>query len=266
MTSIGPAARLQRFRDRLPSDAVIGPFSKTTDPAMIEVMGLSGFDFVILDTEHGPHDPSSLGTLIRAAECSGCLPIVRTVHHEDVSRALDLGAAGVQVPHVDSAESAKRVVAAARFSPGGARGVCRYVRAAAHSLTPREQYFQQADQALVIVQVEGEAGLNAIDEILEVRGIDIVFVGVYDLSQSLGVLGEVDHPRVREALGRVAKACQRRLMAMGTFVESPQAAAAYRSIGVSYLCYGVDVGLVASACRATLDDIAGALKASETGA
>jgi 4-hydroxy-2-oxoheptanedioate aldolase len=246
---------IDSFRTRIGRGPVLGPFSKTTDPAMVEVMGLCGFDFVIIDLEHGPHDVSKLGNLIRAAEAGGLLPIVRVRAMDGIGPALDLGAGGVQIPHVSSAEQARRAVEAARFAPVGHRGVCRYVRAARHSVLDRRDYFSRANTVLVIAQVEGREGIEQLEAILEVEGIDIVFVGVYDLSQSVGRPGEVDHPQVQDLLERVCTRCRERGRVVGTFVEDPESAMRLAARGVHYLCYGVDIGLFARSCSDVVQSI-----------
>lgn len=246
---------ISTFRSRLQAGSAIGPFSKTCDPSMIEVIGLSGFDFVIIDLEHGPNDIVNLAPLIRAAQAAGCLPIVRVNDDNQIGRALDLGAGGIQVPHVGTAERARHVVQAARFAPAGSRGVCRYVRAASYGTTDKQRYFTDANQAVVVVQVEGKQGVENVEQIAVVEGVDIVFVGVYDLSQSLGVVGQADHPSVVEALHGVVERCAKLGVAVGTFVESPQAVQKWRQVGVRYFGYSVDVGLFRDACEQTVRSI-----------
>jgi 4-hydroxy-2-oxoheptanedioate aldolase len=240
---------IQQFRDRIAQKPVLGPFSKTVDPAMVEIMGICGFDFLILDMEHGPHDFSTLGALIRAAEAGGLLPVVRVRDVSGIGPALDLGAGAVQVPHICSAAQAQQMVRAAKFSPLGSRGVCRYVRAARHSSTDKREYFQAANSALVIAQVEGREGVEQLDAILDVPGIDIIFVGVYDLSQALNRPGEVDHPQVQAVLRDICQRCAARGRTVGTFVESVDTARRLADSGLRYLCYSVDVGLFSDACR-----------------
>lgn len=129
---------------------------KSIDPAFIEIAGYSGFDFVILDMEHGPAGFPELQNLIRAAVLSNIVPIVRTSDSSEVSIAkpLDLGAPGVQIPQVSSSAMAKDCLKAARFFSQGNRGVCRFVRAAEYSSMPREDYFKRANEILVIIQLE----------------------------------------------------------------------------------------------------------------
>ena len=248
---------VRAFKKKIVREPVFGPFSKTCDPAMIEAMGHAGFDFVILDMEHGPNGLETLQHLIRAAELSGILPIVRTRpgNTELIGMALDVGAAGVQAPQVTTPEEAAAAVAAAKFAPLGERGVCRYVRAARYSSIPAAEYFPLANEALMIVQLEGRRALDNLDRILAVPGLDVVFVGPYDLSQSLGVPGQVDHPRVAECVQRIVEACVAKKLACGTFTESPAAAAKWTARGLRYVSYSVDVGLMTAACSAHVRDL-----------
>ncbi len=241
---------------RLREQALLGPFSKTSDPNMVEAMGHGGMDFIILDLEHGPNDIVNLGNLIRAAERSGMFPVVRTLRNDQIGRALDLGAAAVQIPHISTPQEAEAAARAARFAPAGSRGVCRYVRAADHSAMEKSDYFRSANDITVIAQVEGREGLANLPAILDVPGIDAVFLGVYDLSQSLGFTGQVERPEVVDALRDVVHQCARKNIPVGTFVESVETARRYREMGVHYLCYSVDIGLLLTQCR----DVATTLK------
>jgi len=238
---------ISAFRNTIAQRAVVGPFCKTEDPAMIESLGHAGMDFVILDCEHGPSDNSTLGGLIRAAELSHTLPVVRVGGIEAIGRALDQGALGVQIPHISTADAAAEAIRHARFAPAGERGVCRYVRAARYGTQDRFDYFREANEALVILQVEGKQGLENLDAILDVPGFDILFLGVYDLSQSLGHTGEVNHPEVLDALHTVAEKCRAKHRTAGTFVEGVERARAMAALGLHYLCYSVDVGIFADA-------------------
>ncbi len=240
---------IRAFRQKLADGLVLGPFSESMDPMFIEATGHAGMDYVILDLEHGPNTIATLGDLVRAAQVAGVLPIVRVSRDEQIGKALDLGAGGVQVPHVTSAERARAVLDAARFAPEGHRGVCRYVRAADYSAKERFAYFREANEAVIVLQVEGTEGLANLDDILTVKGVDVIFVGVYDLSQSLGVVGQVDHPKVTEALESIAAKCRERGVAVGTFVEDVATARQWHAKGLAYLSYSVDVGIFVDACR-----------------
>jgi 4-hydroxy-2-oxoheptanedioate aldolase len=201
--------------------------------------------------EHGPVDFFHLQNLIRGAEAAGILPIVRTYDSSEtaISKALDLGAKGVQIPQVQSAEQAREAVKAARYFPKGERGVCRFVRAADYSSMPRNEYFERANESLVILQVEGKQVLNRLDEILSVEGLDILFIGPYDLSQSLGVPGQVSHPSVVEAIRRIVEQAKQAGVVTGVFCDTFEAAGLWRKAGIQYLSYSVDVGIFTDACK-----------------
>ena len=243
---------IKGFRNKLQSGkAVIGPFSKTSDPAFIEVMGFSGFDFIVLDMEHGPVSIYQLQHLIRAAQIGNCLPIVRIPFEKttEIGRALDIGAAGIQIPQISNRAQAMEVVRMAKFHPLGSRGVCRFVRAAGYSTIDRQQYFKEANETIVILQIEGSDALNNIEEISSVKGIDIIFFGPYDLSQSLGIPGQVEDERVINRISIIQDICRANGIVTGVFVDDMTMLKRYANIGIQYLCYSVDVGLFSEYCK-----------------
>lgn len=228
----------------------LGSFSKISDPAIIECFGLAGFDFVIIDLEHGPNSIGVAQNLVRAASIHKITPIIRVNNNESIiSKALDIGALGVQVAQINSKESAQSVVNAAKFSPYGNRGICRYVRAADYSARNKQEYFDESNQnTLIIIQIEGKKGLDNIDKILQVEGIDIVFIGPYDLSQSMGVPGQTHHPKVFEAMRMVTEIAVKNNKIVGTFIETPSDLKIWKELGLLYLAYKVDVGIFYDAC------------------
>jgi 4-hydroxy-2-oxoheptanedioate aldolase len=250
---------VRQFRKRVKSQPVFGPFCKTCDPAVIETLGHAGFDFVILDMEHGPNSVETLQHLVRAAELAGVLPIVRTApgNLEQIGKVLDIGAAGVQVPQIGTAAEVEAALRAARFSPMGERGVCRFVRAARYSSMEKTEYFRRANEALVVVQIEGRQGLDNLDAILAIKGIDVIFIGPYDLSQSLGVPGQVDHPLVIAKTQQILKACLAKGIAVGNFTEKPKQTAFWIEQGLRYMSFSVDMGILYEAGQTLLKDLRG---------
>jgi len=226
---------------------VLGSFMKLTDPAVAEIFAHAGFDFVIIDMEHGPISPERVEDMVRGCETSGVVPIIRVRDNDPtlISQALDLGGMAIQVPQIATGSAALRAVRAAKFAPEGDRGVCRYVRAAAYSHQSKNVYFREANRTTaVIVQVEGEEGISNIAEILAVKGIDVVFIGPYDLSQSLGVPGDVEHPRVQAKMMEVVATARKAGLAVGTFVDDVQTAKKWLALGVQFIAYSVDVGII----------------------
>lgn len=231
----------------LKREVVLGPFCKLSDPAIYELIGLAGFDYAIIDLEHGPLTYESAQNAIRACELVGISPVVRVPTNEEhyILRALDIGAHGIQVPEINTKEQAEKLAQACRYYPKGNRGVCRFVRAAQYSRMPKDEYFKFANENLtVIAHLEGVEGVNNLDDILEVEGIDVLFIGPYDLSQSMGIPGQVDHPDLVAKMLSIVKKAEEKNKVIGTFVETPEAAKEWIRRGVGYISYSVDVGLI----------------------
>jgi len=207
--------------------------------------------------EHGPASTDRLGDLIRAAACARLAPIVRVpeISEQAIGKALDLGACGVQVPQVSSAEEAAEAVRLAKFFPLGERGVCRFVRAAGYSSIGRKRYFQESNRALVILQMEGAEALGNLSDILKIDGVDVLFIGPYDLSQSLGVPGEVNSPSVMAAMSEIVSKAKAAGKVVGTFVDDLSAAARWSKAGIHYISYSVDVRIFYEACKSTVDSL-----------
>lgn len=243
---------LAEFKAKLDrKEFVIGPFMKTGDPAFVEVAGYAGFDFVILDCEHGPVSMENMQNNVRAALISNTLPIIRVQDSSDssIGKALDIGALGIQVPQVADATEVASIIKRAKFHPEGERGVCRFVRSANYSTLERNIYFQRANEALIILQLEGLEALKNINSILEVSGIDILFIGPYDLSQSLGLPGQISHPKVLHTMQFIVDQARAKNIVVGTFVDEPEAVGRWMDVGVQYISYSVDVGIFANACK-----------------
>ena len=166
-----------RFKAAMDSDkGALGPFMIGTDPAFVEAAGYAGYDFVLLDMEHGTTTFQTLPNLIRAANVAGVCPVVRVPRGTDIwiDQALDVGAGAIMIPQIDTAEQARAAVSAAKFSPVGTRGTCRFVRSAGFGAVPGSEYFSKAQDTVVILQAEGTKAVENLDEILDVPGIDVV--------------------------------------------------------------------------------------------
>ncbi len=247
---------LEGFRNKLKNgECVYGIFMKTGDPMFVEAASLGGFDYVILDTEHGPVSIENQQNNIRAAEARGAVPIIRLKDFGEntIGKALDIGAYGIQVPQINSAADAQQVVKFAKFYPYGMRGVCRFVRAADYSAMDRYAYFEDSKNLLIILQLEGVEAIKNLDEILEVEGVDILFIGPYDLSQSLGIPGQVNSPVVVDEMKKIVEKAHKKNKVIGTFIDTKEDLVLWRNLGVRYLSYSVDVGLFMDACKGIND-------------
>ena len=224
---------------------MLGIFSKTLDSNVVEATGYAGADFIIFDMEHGPNDWATIQNHARAAKVAGLKSIVRVTGCDEnaIGSALDSGVDGVQVPNISSAKMAQDAVNAARFSPMGSRGVCRFVKDAHFGQKERKLYFKEANEKLVILQVEGKEGVAQIDQILQVKGFDILFIGPYDLSQSLGIPGQIEDPRIVDLCKDLVKRTKELGLSLGVFVDTMEQAQKYKVIGLSYIAYSVDLNI-----------------------
>lgn len=242
---------LEQFKQKISHEACLGIFSKTTDSNFVEAAGYAGLDFIILDMEHGPASFDKMHDHTRAAVLSGLLPIIRVegVDAHAIGSALDAGALGVQVPNISTAEQAVEAVKAAKFYPKGMRGVCRFVKSANYGSKPKEGYFDDANQTMVILQVEGVEGINNLDKILEVSGFDVLFIGPYDLSQSIGKPGQVDSQEVLALMQEVAEKASAKGILLGAFSDNLVRNKSLVGEGFNYIAYSVDVNIYLEACH-----------------
>lgn len=236
------------LKERLKNgERLFGPFVNLCHPAVLEIAGNAGFDFAIIDTEHGEISSDRAVDMVRAAKLAGVSPVIRVYGNQPelIAKALDIGAEGVQVPQVSTKAEAMAAVKAAKFSPEGARGCNRYVRAARYSAADKFSYFASANQeTAVIIQVEGKEGIANLPDILTVPGIDVLFIGPYDLSASLGIPGQVDHPQLVAEMQKNMELARAAGVAIGFFVDDVASAVKWKNWGVQYISFAADVGLL----------------------
>jgi 4-hydroxy-2-oxoheptanedioate aldolase len=237
---------------------LLGPFVRIPRAEIIEILGIAGFDFAVVDLEHGSIMPNEVYPMILAAEKYNLRLIARVpgIQESYFKWLLDLGIGGLQIPHVKNANDAKDAVGFSRFSPSGERGLCRFVRAAEFSNIPKEQYIKEANQrSLLVLQVEGKEGIENINEIASVSGIDVIFIGPYDLSQSFGLTGQIWHERVVSEISKAIKICSSLGVATGIFTDTPEGIKHWSSLGVKYLNYRVDVEMLLSYVKPHVNDL-----------
>lgn len=196
--------RAHRLRQKLvDGEPTMGMLVNFQSEWFIDMVALMGFDFVLLDAEHGPLNPANAENMIRAAEAAGISAIVRVpnVSHE-IQRFLDIGATGIQIPHIDSADDARAAVAAMRYPPRGHRGLATVTRAAGYGIdtTPQDHMETANREVLCFPVIETAQGLANVEAIAATDGIDAVVIGTGDLSTSMGHSGNRKHPEVLAAV------------------------------------------------------------------
>lgn len=230
-------------------------FVKTNAYQITEMLGLCPFDFLALDAEHGPFGIESLDRCCLAARAVGATVLVRlpNVQADTIMRVLDIGAAGIIAPHVDSAAVAREIVAATRYRDhGGSRGFSNSPRAGGYGRAGLKAHIDASDAATsVIAQIESQLAVRNIDEISEVQGIDCLMIGRADLAVSYGRTG-LDHPEVEESIQIVAEAARKRAMPLGIFLNNASDLERFRELGFTVFIMGSDQSHLTNACNALL--------------
>lgn len=256
MGQLRPAAGAERGGLRQQIEAkrpAVGLFYNLPGAALVEMAGWAGFDFVVLDTEHGPLGFESVHALVAAAEAAGTSAIVRVTENEPslILRALDSGAAGIVVPQVEDADGARRAVESARFPPAGRRGFAMSTRSSRYGLLDLATYMGVSARALMVCQVETARALENLDDIAGVPGVDIVYVGPSDLAQSLGFGGRTDDPSLKRVVADTVSRLLKRGARVGLAVPDGESAARWAAQGVVFLAIGA-CGVLGRALRGTV--------------
>jgi 4-hydroxy-2-oxoheptanedioate aldolase len=223
----------------------IGLWSTLCSPIAAEALAYSGFDWLLLDTEHSPNEVPMIMNQLQAMAASATIPIVRPAWNDPVlfKRLLDIGTWNFLVPFVQNAEEASQAVASTRYPPAGIRGVSVSQRANRYGRIT--DYFQKAnDEICVLVQVETSTAVGMVDQIAGVDGVDGVFVGPSDLAAGIGHLGNPKHPEVQAAIGKALEACKKAGKPAGILAFNEDDARGYLDAGFVFVAVGSDLGLL----------------------
>jgi 2-keto-3-deoxy-L-rhamnonate aldolase RhmA len=244
------------FRARLKRrEKLLGTMVTLASAASAEVLAGLGFDWLFIDGEHGPLETRELNDILQAvSHKTACIVRVPEAAEVPIKRALDLGAHGIIVPQVNTPQQAADVVRWSRYAPEGARGVG-LARAHGYGQSFREYLAAANREVAVIVQAEHERAVENIEAIVRTPGVDAVLLGPYDLSASLGRMGEIDHPDVVNAISRVTDACNAVGMPLGYFGVTAAAVQPYAARGYTLLVAGVDTLYLASGAKALLKEL-----------
>jgi len=259
MTQNAPYSGIpNRFRqDLLARRRVIGCWCSLASPITTEVLGLAGFDWLLLDGEHAPNDVSTLIPQLMALKDSSSAPVVRPPWNDAVAikRLLDAGFYNFLIPFVESGDEARRAVAATRYPPAGIRGVSISQRQNRYGTQP--DFLARINESIaVMVQIESRPGVDAVDAIAAVDGVDGVFVGPADLAAALGHLGNPSHPKVQETIRHLFERTHAAGKASGILAPAEADARRYMEWGVNFIAVGSDLGLFRSATQLLRDKYA----------
>jgi 4-hydroxy-2-oxoheptanedioate aldolase len=252
--------QLPVFDDRMPrllrgTEVVRGVFVGIPSPALVEMCGFAGFDFVVIDNEHGAASLETTEHMVRAAKAADIAPIVRCTE-PDILRVMDLGAAGIQVPAVGSAAQAQRIVELARYTPAGHRGAAFSTRAAGYGFYGGAAHVTASNEGTaVVVMIETPEALRNLDAIVAVPGVDAAFIGPSDLSFNLGHPADPGHADVQAAIADALARIARSPVVPGIMAITPDEYRRYRQWGGRYMTTVITavVGPALRAARAAME-------------
>ena len=236
----------------------------TESPSNMEIVARSGVDWVLVDLEHGTASEAILAPMLMATKGAAATPLVRveTGTRIRVGRALDLGAQGVMVPQVHTAEQARSVAQWMRTQPAGERGIALFTRGMAYGAAGHTAVATWHEKLLCIVQIESQSALDEVDQIAATEGVDVLFVGPTDLTHALGIPGQLDQPAYEDAIAMVASAARQSGKAAGVLLAKPEDVGRYAALGFTFFGLSSEAMLLDRALRSALDAARGVAAAS----
>jgi 4-hydroxy-2-oxoheptanedioate aldolase len=214
---------------------------------VVDVIASSGIDFIVIDAEHGSISYETAHSMVSICESYGVTPIMRVgeINESLILRALDIGVHGIQVPNITTVEDAKQFVQFAKYPPVGIRGFSPYTKAGLYDVANGKDLPKIANEnTLLIANVEGVDGMNNLEEISKVDGIDIIFIGLFDMSKSLGIAGDVENPKVIAKLDEAIEIIHKNGKKVGSIASNINMLKVLKSKNIDYLTYSVDTGII----------------------
>lgn len=238
-----------KLRDNVP---LVGTWQTIPSSLLYDVICCAGLDFVIIDREHGSVSFETIYQCAIVSQANKVPLIVRTGGNNsaEILKALDLGVDGIQIPNVTSASMVREVIKSSFFPPVGDRGFSPFTRAAGYGQNFQASYTKDSnDNISIIIQIEGKDGVAALDEILQIVEIDVIFVGLYDLSKSMGIPGQTSSSEVRTALIEISEKVKRAGKVCGSIGTNLDDLRFLHSIGIKYITYSVDTEVIATSYK-----------------
>jgi 4-hydroxy-2-oxoheptanedioate aldolase len=229
------------------NNQTLGTWNIINSSMVVDIIASSGIDFLIIDAEHGSISYEAAQSMITICESYGVSPIMRVgeINESLILRALDIGIHGVQLPNITTANDAKQFVNFAKYPPLGVRGFSPYTKAGLYDVTNGRELSQQANKnTLLIANVEGVDGIKNLEEIACVDGIDVIFIGLFDMSKSLGVAGDVENPLVIKELDKAIKIIHTYGKKVGSIASNAEMLKILKSKKIDYITYSVDSGML----------------------
>ena len=229
------------------NNLTIGTWNIINSPMVMDIIASSEIDFVIIDAEHGSISYETAQTMVSICESYNVSPIMRVgeISESLILRALDIGNHGIQLPNITTLEDAQLFVKYAKYPPIGQRGFSPYTKAGLYDIKNALNMTKIAnDNILLIANVEGEEGIANLEQIAQVDGIDVIFIGLFDLSKSLGIAGDVENPKVLKKLDEAIKIIHSNNKKVGSIASNLEMLKLLKNKQIDYLTYSVDTGII----------------------
>ncbi|MDX1283727.1 MAG: aldolase/citrate lyase family protein [Draconibacterium sp.] len=240
-------------------ELVIGTMiSEVRNPNVVYMLAQCGFELVVVDNEHGTYSFETISDIIAAARGAGIAVVVRIpeITRANILKPLDAGASGLLVPMVNTAEEALEVINHAKYPPEGNRGAALRRPHSLYGKVKAGEYLEQANNdTFIAVQAETSTSVENIEEIVSVDGVDCVFVGPFDLSISLGIPGQTNHPKEVEAIEKVVEACKKHNKVSGTLMFDKEALKGWIDKGMRFALYSSDISMIADAASDAINEL-----------
>ena len=238
-------------------EVVFGTWVVIPSPTLVEVLGMAGMDFIIIDLEHGPMTYETSEDMIRASELVGCTPLLRVPHNSDheILRGLEIGAHGITIPKVENLAEARMAIQAIKYAPEGNRGVSAFTRSSGYFAVDEANRTQKAnDEVLTIILLESLEAINNLESIIDSSGIDVIYIGTYDLSQSLGETDNLYSSEIMKILEVTVKKVRDKGIAAGVLAQSEDDIKLWTDLGIQFIPFLVDCGIIYNSVQKLFKD------------
>lgn len=233
----------------------IGTWNIINSPMVVDVIASSGIDFIVIDAEHGSINYETAQMMVSICESYDVTPIMRVgeVNESLILRALDIGVHGIQLPNISTTADAQKFVQYAKYPPIGIRGFSPYTKAGLYDVTNGKTLPETANRnTLLIANIEGKEGIDNLEQIVQIEGIDVIFIGLFDLSKSLGIPGDIQNPLVMKHLDAAIDIVHRNGKKIGSIASNPTMLKTLKDKNIDYLTYSVDTGMLKESYQAIL--------------
>ncbi len=249
---------MKGLKERLEKgEILIGTFLSLGNPITTEIVANAGFDFVVIDLEHGLGSEADVANQLLGLKNTNVSSIIRveSFQKQRIHRVLDLGADGIMCPQIANAEEAKQAVGAMRYPPEGIRGVAKMTRAARYGDEFAIYQEKSKEELLGIIQIETIAALDHLDEIANIDGVDVLFIGPSDLSMALGIFGQTDHPKFVSTVHLIVNAAVKAKKQVGILLPDPSGANTFIDMGIRFIACGTEAGFLNKAAKQTAEEL-----------